>query len=168
MKYESVIAGIDIGAATAKAVFLKGTEMLASCVIPTGESVKKAAETVMQQMLDDLNRSIEEIEYIIEAIILGIYIELIRLIFFKFLVKDYYEVKGYTLGLGFMSPYFLLLAGSGIFGITLILNPTGVGFSRYVWAHFILLPLGFLEQLVLQIYLSMLILKALKDSKYQN
>jgi len=60
---EAIIAGIDIGAATAKAVFLRGTEILSSCVIPTGESVKKAAETVMQRMLDELRLSKEEVAY---------------------------------------------------------------------------------------------------------
>jgi len=106
--------------------------------------------------------------YMLEALILGIYIELIRYFFFKFLIREYSVAKEYTLGLGFMSPYFLLFVGGGVFGITLILNPSGVGFSRYVWAHFILTPLGFLEQLVLQIFLSMLILKTLKDSQYKN
>ena len=46
-----LVAGIDIGAATAKAVVLNETKVISSHVMPTGENVKKAAESVMREAL---------------------------------------------------------------------------------------------------------------------
>ncbi|MBN1613038.1 MAG: 2-hydroxyglutaryl-CoA dehydratase [Deltaproteobacteria bacterium] len=60
-----IVAGIDIGAATAKAVLLNGNTMLSSCVIPTGESVALAAESVMRSTLDRTDLSLSEIDYIV-------------------------------------------------------------------------------------------------------
>jgi predicted CoA-substrate-specific enzyme activase len=59
------VAGIDIGAATAKAVVFKENTILSSCVIPTGESVVRSAESVMQKVLDPVNLLLPEIRYII-------------------------------------------------------------------------------------------------------
>ena len=107
--------------------------------------------------------------YLFEALILGIYIEFIRFFFFKFLVKGYDVEKGYTLGLGFMSPFLMLLIGGGVIGgINIILSPPGVGFSGNVWRDFIVTPLGLIEQLILQMFLSILILKTLKDFQCKN
>jgi (R)-2-hydroxyacyl-CoA dehydratese activating ATPase len=61
----SLVAGIDIGAATAKAVILNGTEVISSHVMPTGESIKKTAEFIMQQVLDETGLSLHDIRYII-------------------------------------------------------------------------------------------------------
>ncbi len=58
-----IVAGIDIGAATAKAVILNESKIIASHVIPTGESVKKAAESVMKQTLDKEGLSMNDISY---------------------------------------------------------------------------------------------------------
>ena len=60
-----IVAGIDIGAATAKAVVFKENTILSSCVIPTGESVVRSAESVMQRVLDPVNLLLSEIDYII-------------------------------------------------------------------------------------------------------
>lgn len=45
------VAGVDIGAATAKAVILNETDLISWHVMPTGENVKSAAESVMKQAL---------------------------------------------------------------------------------------------------------------------
>jgi (R)-2-hydroxyacyl-CoA dehydratese activating ATPase len=65
MSREGITAGIDIGAATAKAVILKEMQMLAAVVIPTGGSVKEAAQTVMQKALTEANLSMEDIAYVV-------------------------------------------------------------------------------------------------------
>jgi len=60
-----LVAGIDIGAATAKAVVLNETKVISSHVMPTGENVKKAAESVMREALGKAGFSINNICYII-------------------------------------------------------------------------------------------------------
>ena len=60
-----LVAGIDVGAATAKAVVLNADEILSSHVLPTGESVKRAAESVMEETLDTTHLSLKEVDYVI-------------------------------------------------------------------------------------------------------
>ena len=60
-----IVAGIDIGAATAKAVVFGKDKILSSCVIPTGESVVRSAESVMRQVLDPLNLEVSDIAHIV-------------------------------------------------------------------------------------------------------
>jgi predicted CoA-substrate-specific enzyme activase len=60
-----LVAGVDIGAATAKAVILHETKLISLHVMPTGENVKNAADSVMQQALDKAGISINHIQYII-------------------------------------------------------------------------------------------------------
>jgi len=60
-----LLAGIDVGAATAKAVVLNANKILSSHVLPTGESVTKAAESVMKKTLDTIHLSLEEMDYVI-------------------------------------------------------------------------------------------------------
>ena len=61
----SLVAGIDIGAATAKAVVLNGTNVISLHVMPTGENVKKVGESVMREALGKAGLSINNIRYII-------------------------------------------------------------------------------------------------------
>ncbi len=58
-------AGVDVGAATAKAAILNGTKLISSHVMPTGENVKNAADAVMKQVLDKAGVSINDIGYIV-------------------------------------------------------------------------------------------------------
>jgi (R)-2-hydroxyacyl-CoA dehydratese activating ATPase len=58
-----VVLGIDIGAATAKAVILKNSKILASAVIPTGFDVIKTAEEVTSLACKKVDCSINDIEY---------------------------------------------------------------------------------------------------------
>jgi predicted CoA-substrate-specific enzyme activase len=60
-----IVAGIDIGAATAKAVVLNENKILSACVIPTGESVIRAAESVMRHTLEKATLSHAQIAYIV-------------------------------------------------------------------------------------------------------
>jgi predicted CoA-substrate-specific enzyme activase len=61
------VAGVDIGAATAKTVIWNGVEILASCVIPTGSNVARAAEVVTEEALAKSNLSRNELEYVIST-----------------------------------------------------------------------------------------------------
>lgn len=63
-KTDRMVAGIDIGAATAKAVILNNNDILAASVIPTGFSVARAGETVIQDALAKTGLSMGELRYI--------------------------------------------------------------------------------------------------------
>jgi len=65
MSESLLLAGIDIGAATAKAVILNANRILSSHVIPTGESVANAAESVMRETLEAIHLPIESIDYVV-------------------------------------------------------------------------------------------------------
>ena len=62
-----IVSGVDIGAATAKAVILNGNEILSFSVIPTGFSVAKAAETVIQKALEKSGLSKDDLAYVIST-----------------------------------------------------------------------------------------------------
>jgi predicted CoA-substrate-specific enzyme activase len=61
------VAGIDIGAATAKAVLLSSNSMLSFATIPTGHSVAQAGETVLREALENAGLSLDNIEYLIST-----------------------------------------------------------------------------------------------------
>jgi predicted CoA-substrate-specific enzyme activase len=60
-----LLAGVDVGAATAKAVILNGNSILSSRVLPTGDSVKYAADAVMRETLEPLNLSLENLHCVV-------------------------------------------------------------------------------------------------------
>lgn len=61
------VAGVDIGAATAKVVILQDSRILAYSVRPTGPSVAVAADTVIEEALEKAGLSISGLEYIIST-----------------------------------------------------------------------------------------------------
>jgi predicted CoA-substrate-specific enzyme activase len=61
------VAGIDVGAATAKAVVLRGDDVLASSIVPTGSSVAGAGQAAMQQALDRAGLALEDLEYVVST-----------------------------------------------------------------------------------------------------
>jgi len=65
MASNSLVAGVDIGAATAKAVIANGNKILAHCVIPTGHSVSNAAASIINEALQSAGLSIGQIGYVI-------------------------------------------------------------------------------------------------------
>lgn len=68
MEQESlIVAGVDVGAATAKAVILSGNEVLSSSIMPTGFSVAQAAEAVTEEALAKSGLSMGELEYIVST-----------------------------------------------------------------------------------------------------
>lgn len=69
MKQNSnIVSGIDIGAATAKAVILNTSgEVLSSSVIPTGYSVVQAGDSVLEQALKSAALSFDDLGYIVST-----------------------------------------------------------------------------------------------------
>ncbi|MBN1547707.1 MAG: 2-hydroxyglutaryl-CoA dehydratase [Syntrophaceae bacterium] len=61
------VAGIDIGAATAKAVVLNEKCILSSYVTPTGDSVAGAVEKVISESLKAAGLTIDQIRYMIST-----------------------------------------------------------------------------------------------------
>lgn len=64
-----LVAGIDIGAATAKAVIFKDGKILGHSIRPVGYDVKIAADEVSKQALDNagLSMSMEDLDYIVST-----------------------------------------------------------------------------------------------------
>ena len=62
-----IVAGVDIGAATAKAVIVKGDEVLSFSIMPTGFSVARAAKAVTEEALEKAGLSIGELEYVVST-----------------------------------------------------------------------------------------------------
>lgn len=62
-----IVAGVDIGAATAKAVILKGTDILASAVMPTGYSASRASEAIISATLEKAGISRDTLSYVIST-----------------------------------------------------------------------------------------------------
>lgn len=64
-----IFAGVDVGAATAKAVILSDNSMLGYFIIPTGYDVKLAAEQATLQAMKQagISRSVDALDYVIST-----------------------------------------------------------------------------------------------------
>ena len=62
-----LVAGVDIGAATAKAVILKCKKLLSFSVMPTGYSVVQAGELVIGEALEKAGLSFADLQYVIST-----------------------------------------------------------------------------------------------------
>ena len=62
-----LVAGIDVGAATAKVVILSDGKILSYAIIPTGFDVVSAANEVTKLALEKIDHSINELEFIIST-----------------------------------------------------------------------------------------------------
>ncbi|MBN2077094.1 MAG: 2-hydroxyglutaryl-CoA dehydratase [Dehalococcoidales bacterium] len=61
------VAGIDIGAGTAKIVILEDNNIITSAVVPVGGNVTKALEEVTDIALDGTGLSVGELEYVVST-----------------------------------------------------------------------------------------------------
>ena len=66
-KCDFLVAGVDVGAATAKAVILDENDILSSWVIRTGYSVAGAGEAVTREALAKAKRTLNEVQYTIST-----------------------------------------------------------------------------------------------------
>jgi len=63
-----IVAGVDIGAATAKAVILNGgKELLSFSIMPTGHNVARAGESILNEALEKAGLSFNALKYIIST-----------------------------------------------------------------------------------------------------
>jgi predicted CoA-substrate-specific enzyme activase len=62
-----ITAGVDVGAATAKTVIVADSKILSQAVIPTGDSVARAAERVTAAALDLAGLSMPDLGFIIST-----------------------------------------------------------------------------------------------------
>lgn len=62
-----IIAGVDIGAATAKAVILSSNNILSFSVLPTSYSVSQAGESALRKALEKVGLSFNDVQYIIST-----------------------------------------------------------------------------------------------------
>jgi len=62
-----IVAGVDIGAATAKTVILSDNDVVSFCIIPTGSSVVSAAEAVTKEALVRAELSMCQLEYVVST-----------------------------------------------------------------------------------------------------
>jgi len=60
-------AGVDVGAATAKTVIIADGKLLSHAVIPTGDSVARAAEKVTATALEQAGLSMSDLDYVIST-----------------------------------------------------------------------------------------------------
>ncbi len=60
-------AGVDVGAATAKAVIVKDSHVLSHAVMPTGDNVVRAAETVARRALEGADLSMQDLGYVVST-----------------------------------------------------------------------------------------------------
>jgi (R)-2-hydroxyacyl-CoA dehydratese activating ATPase len=61
------VAGIDVGAGTAKVVILENDRIVATSVIPVGGNVKKAVDEVTVKVLDKAGLSLSNLEYVVST-----------------------------------------------------------------------------------------------------
>lgn len=62
-----IVAGVDIGSSTAKAVLIKDGELLATGIVPTGPESGETAVQVMQAALKDINLQITDMDYVVST-----------------------------------------------------------------------------------------------------
>src|SRR5512137_485180 len=64
-----IFAGVDVGAATAKAVIFGGNKILGYSIIPTGHNVRVAAEKVTMEAMEraGISRSVHDLDYVIST-----------------------------------------------------------------------------------------------------
>jgi len=62
-----IVAGVDIGAATAKAVILASDKILSFSVMPTGHSVSQSGESVLMNSLEKVMVSFDDLRCIIST-----------------------------------------------------------------------------------------------------
>jgi predicted CoA-substrate-specific enzyme activase len=64
---DTIAAGVDVGAATAKTVIVAGGEILSRAVVPTGDSVARAAEGVTELALELAGLSRSDLQFVIST-----------------------------------------------------------------------------------------------------
>jgi len=64
---KGLVTGVDIGAATTKAVILDSSNVLSFFIMPTGHSVAEAGEVVVRKALENVGLSFVDLEYVVST-----------------------------------------------------------------------------------------------------
>ena len=67
MEQSLLIAGVDIGAATAKAAILNNNNLLSFSIVPTGHSVSQSGEFVLHSALEKANLLFDDLQRIVST-----------------------------------------------------------------------------------------------------
>ncbi len=62
-----IVAGVDVGAATAKTAIMKDGEFIASAIMPTGDIVSKAAEDITKEALTKAGLKMSDLDYVVST-----------------------------------------------------------------------------------------------------
>ena len=62
-----IVAGVDVGAATAKTAILKDGEFVASAIMPTGDVVSQAAEDITKEALNKIGLAMSHLDYVVST-----------------------------------------------------------------------------------------------------
>lgn len=63
----SLVIGIDVGAATTKALVMRDSDILGSCIIDTGASVNKACDTVIEEAMKKAGETGNKADYVVST-----------------------------------------------------------------------------------------------------
>jgi predicted CoA-substrate-specific enzyme activase len=62
-----IVAGVDVGAATAKTAILKDGEFISHAIMPTGDVVTQAAEDITKEALDKVGLSMSDLDHVVST-----------------------------------------------------------------------------------------------------
>jgi predicted CoA-substrate-specific enzyme activase len=62
-----IVAGVDVGAATAKTAILKDGEFVSSAIMPTGDVVSQAAEEITKGALSKIGLKMHDLDYVVST-----------------------------------------------------------------------------------------------------
>jgi len=62
-----IVAGVDVGAATAKTAILKDGEFISSAIMPTGDVVIQAAEDITKEALAKVGLSMSDLDHVVST-----------------------------------------------------------------------------------------------------
>ncbi len=62
-----IVAGVDVGAATAKTAILKDGEFVASAIMPTGDVVSQSAEEITKEALNKAGFSMSDLDHVVST-----------------------------------------------------------------------------------------------------
>ena len=62
-----IVAGVDVGAATAKTAILKDGEFVSSAIMPTGDVVSQAAEDITKKALTKIGLTMSDLDHVVST-----------------------------------------------------------------------------------------------------
>jgi predicted CoA-substrate-specific enzyme activase len=66
-RFRMIVAGVDVGAATAKTAILKDGEFVSSAIMPTGDVVSQAAEDITKKALTKIGLNMSDLDHVVST-----------------------------------------------------------------------------------------------------